>query len=214
MSGSSDLEPTPPTRWAQSGPSHESGYVVSFTRLLDEGADVDGEARLADALAPRGARVLDAGAGLGRVSDGLQRRGHDVTAIEPDSDLVDLSRRRFPQVPVLGVDLLAATPELLAAHGRPPAYDVVVLVGNVMVFLAEDTEVRALVRVGDLLAPEGRVLVGFHPVEGPPGSRDYPWESFAAHVEDAGLVVLHRFGTYGLGPPAEDYVVAVLAADG
>jgi hypothetical protein len=54
------------------------------------------------------------------------------------------------------------------------------------------------------------MLVGFHPVKGPPHSRDYPLEDFERHVSEAGLVVEQRFGTYDLRPASEDYVVAVL----
>jgi hypothetical protein len=47
-------------------------------------------------------------------------------------------------------------------------------------------------------------------VAGPPHSRDYPVQTFLDHVAAAGLQLEHRFGTYQLAPPAEDYVVAVL----
>jgi hypothetical protein len=107
-------------------------------------------------------------------------------------------------------DILALTPALLEAAGRPAAYDLVVVVGNVMVYLADGTETRALRTLAALLVPGGRVLVGFHPQAGPGGSRDYPRPEFEAHVRAAGLVTEQVFGTYDLAPPAEDYVVAVL----
>ena len=107
-------------------------------------------------------------------------------------------------------DILGLSPELLEQQGRPASYDVIVVVGNVMIYLAEDTETRALRTLRDLLAPEGRILVGFNPEKGPQFSRDYPVEDFRAHVEEAGLVVQHRFGSYDLAPPSDDYVVAVL----
>jgi SAM-dependent methyltransferase len=204
-------EDVPPTRWQQAYGEAGSPYAARFEALLDAGEDVDGEARLADVLAPRRpARVLDAGAGIGRVAAGLAARGHDVTAVENDPDLVARSRRRFPEVPVVEADILQLSPALLERAGRPTSYDVVVVVGNVMVYLAEDTEVRALRTLSGLLAPDGRILVGFHPVAGPAHSHDYPVESFLGHVAEAGLDVEHRFGTYQLAPPAGDYVVAVL----
>lgn len=200
----------PPTRWELAGDSRESGYVRTFLEQHEAGSTDDGEARLVDVLAPRGARVLDAGSGVGRVADAVRRRGHDVTAVEKDEALVAISRERFPEVPVVVADLLALTPGLLEEHGRPPAYDVVVVVGNVMVYLADDTAVAALRTLAGLLAPGGRVLVGFHPDQGPHGARSYPFEELAADVAAAGLQVHHRFGTYELHPPADDYVVAVL----
>ncbi len=202
-------EPIPPNRWELMGESR-SRYAECFEDLIDRGQDIDGEARLADVLAPRGARVLDAGSGMGRVADALVRRGHDVTAVEKDPDLVARSRSRFPKVPVVVSDILGLTPARLEAAGRPTSYDVIVAVGNVMVYLADDTEARALRTLGGLLASEGRMLVGFHPQDGPEFSRDYPVDHFRRHATEAGLVVQSVFGTYDLEPPAADYVVAVL----
>lgn len=201
-------EPIPPTRWDVI--AAESRYADCFDRLIAEGQDIDGEARLVDVLAPRRSRILDAGSGMGRVAAALSSRGHDVTAVEKDTGLIARSRDRYPELPVVESDILGLSPGLLEAAGRPPAYDVVVVVGNVMVYLADDTEVRALRTLAGLLAPGGRMLVGFHPRKGPQGSRDYPVEDFRQHVGEAGLVVEQEFGTYDLRPPADDYVVAVL----
>ncbi len=205
-------ETIPPTRWelAETGP--DSPYAQTFESLIEQGQDIDGEARLADVLAPRNARVLDAGSGMGRVSAALAARGHDVTAVEKDPFLVERSHRLFPGVKVLETDILGLSTALLEAAGRPTAYDVVVVVGNVMVYLGEGTETRALWTLGQLLAPGGRMLVGFHSQEGPRGSRDYSVAELTEHVEGAGLEVEQLFGTYDLQPLADDYVVAVLRA--
>ena len=204
--------PEPPTtRWERIADTRETPYVVRFTASLDNGEDVDGEARLADVLLPRGGRVLDLGSGIGRVADALRRRGHDVTAVEKDPALVAISRERFPGVPVLECDLLEVSPQRLVAAGRPSAYDLVVAVGNVLVYLAEDTEVAALRAAASVLAPEGRVLVGFHPVDGPEHAQDYSPDRLRADAREAGLEVRQLFGSYDLAPPAREYVVAVLA---
>ena len=190
--------------------AHDASYAECFEDLIERGEDIDGEARLADVLAPRGARILDAGAGIGRVAAALAARGHDVTAVEKDPDLVARSRARFPDVAVVESDILGLQPGCLEAAGRPTSYDVIVVVGNVMIYLAEDTEVRALRTLGSLLAPKGRILVGFRPHKGPEHSREYPVEDFRRHVSEAGLGLEHVFGTYDLRPAADDYVVAVL----
>lgn len=203
-------EPIPPNRWERLVTGHDSRYADHFAELIDGGEDVNGEARLADVLVPRGARILDAGSGMGRVAAALVARGHDVTAVEKDPDLVARSRDRFPGVTVVESDILGLSPALLDQAGRPASYDLVVVVGNVMVYLAEHTEVRALRTLGDLLTPTGRILVGFHPRKGPPHSRGYPVADFREHVAAAGLEVEQLFGTYDLAPPHEDYVVAVL----
>ncbi|MGI9156947.1 MAG: class I SAM-dependent methyltransferase [Marmoricola sp.] len=198
----------PPTRWEL---ADHTGYGRRFAQLVADGKDIDGEARLADVLAPRGARILDAGSGMGRVAAGLARRGHDVTAVEKDPALVAQSRETFPDVRVVQSDILGLTPALLEAAGRPSSYDVVVVVGNVMVLLAEGTERRALETLGALLAPNGRILVGFHMVGGPQNAHIYPAEEFVADVEAAGLTVQHTLGGYDLNPTDDDYAVWVLA---
>jgi SAM-dependent methyltransferase len=202
--------PVPPNRWELSMTGIESSYAQRFEQLIEQGQDIDGEARLVDVLAPRAATILDAGSGMGRVAGALAVRGHDVTAVEKDPELVTRSRVRYPDVPVVACDLLELTPTLLEAAGRPASYDVVVVVGNVMVYLADDTEVRALRTLRALLAPDGRMLVGFHPRKGPAHSRDYPVERFAEHVAEAGLVLESLHGSYDLRPPSDEYVVAVL----
>lgn len=214
----SDADRTPPpTRWELAGDSRESGYVRTFTEIFEAdptGTGDDGEARLVDVLAPRGACVLDAGSGLGRVAEAVRRRGHRVVAVEKDPALVATSRERFPDVPVVEADLLCLDADLLAAHDQPAAYDVVVVVGNVMVYLADGTEARALRTLAGLLADDGCLLLGFHPVEGPAGSRDYPVTALRAHAADAGLRVDLLAGGYDLRPPVEEYVVAVLRPAG
>jgi hypothetical protein len=80
-----------------------------------------------------------------------------------------------------------------------------------MIFLGEGTEQAVLERVRDLLAPTGRVLVGFHLEAVKAGSRTYPAAEFVADVEAAGLRVVHRFGSYELHEPVDDYAVWVLA---
>lgn len=202
------MDDLPATRWER---GDNSGFAAHFSRLIAAGQDIEGEARLADAMLPRGATVLDAGAGFGRVGAALQARGHHVVAAEKDPDLVAMAAEHYPDLPMLRSDILALTPELLARAGHPTAYDLVVLVGNVIVLLAPDTEQRALRTLTNLLADGGRILVGFH-IEHMHGSaRDYPAEEFVADAGAAGLTVQHRFGGYELQPPNDEYAVVVLA---
>ena len=203
----------PPTRWALAGEGTH-GYGPRFGELVAGGEDVDGEARLADTISPRRARILDAGAGMGRVTAALRSRGHDVTGIEPDRSLVEQSERTYPGIGLLPLDILETTPEVLGAHGRATAYDLVVAVGNVFILLAEDTEQQALGRLRDLLAPRGRMLIGFHLAAGPAGSRTYRPEEFRRDVEAAGLVVDLRAGSYELHPANEEYAVWLLSVAG
>jgi SAM-dependent methyltransferase len=202
----------PPTRWAQAG-ERNVGYGRKFAALVAEGADVDGEARLADVLVGRGAAILDVGSGMGRVAAALSARGHHVVAVEPDADLAAQSRTTYPDLTVIEADAFALTPELLTAAGRPAAYDLVVCVGNVLVLLAEDTERAVLTRLAALLAPGGRILAGFHVAGGGPDfARHYPPTEFVADAEACGLRVDLHAGSYELHPPGDEYAVWVLSA--
>jgi SAM-dependent methyltransferase len=194
----------PPTRWELAGEGNR-GYGETFAQRVAAGEDVHGEARLADALAPRRARIVDVGSGMGRVAAALQARGHRVVATEPDPALREQSQETYPDLDVLPHQALDLDP---AEHGEA---DLVVLVGNVMIYLGEGTERAVLARVRDLLAPAGRVLVGFHLTAVKAGSRTYPAEEFIADVAAAGLRVEHRFGSYELHGPDDDYAVWVLA---
>ena len=51
-----------------------------------------GEARLIDAMAPRGARILDVGCGQGRTGAYLHSRGHRVTGVDLDPHLIERAR--------------------------------------------------------------------------------------------------------------------------
>ncbi|GAB4012360.1 class I SAM-dependent methyltransferase [Nocardioides ultimimeridianus] len=197
-------ESLPPTRWAL-GKDAAPGYGSRFARLVEEGADIVGEGRLADALVPRGARIVDVGSGMGRISAYLQGCGHRVLATEPDPELVEQSRRTYPGLEVLPAEILALPADLGPC-------DLIVCVGNVMTFVAEGTEVACLTRMRSLLAPTGRILVGFHLTGGPSTARSYAPEEFVADVTAAGLVVQHRFGGYALEPVNDQYAVWVLAA--
>jgi SAM-dependent methyltransferase len=205
------------TRWEQAR-AHEraegqGGYGAHFARLLAEGVDIEGEARLADVLAPRGGWILDAGSGMGRVGAALVARGHRVVGVDFDAEILDQSRRTFPELPLLDSRLDELTPAKLTDAGHPTAYDLIVCVGNVMILLAPDSERTVLGNLATLLAPGGRLLVGFALSGAPSGfSRTYPLEEFVADYEAAGPEKVHRFATYDLEPFTDDstYVVHVL----
>ncbi len=214
MSGASDAASPPRTRWARLAAGWggtAGGYAATFARLVAEGADVDGEARLADALLPRAGRVLDVGSGMGRVAAALAARGHEVVAVDPDPGMVAQARGTYPDLRVLEADVLEVDADRLGAEGLPTSFDLAVCVGNTLAYTADGTERAVLARIADLLAPTGRVLSGHHVTGRPEGARAYPVETLAADAEAAGLLVQHHFGSYELHPPGEGYAVVVLA---
>ena len=193
----------PPTRWELAGDGRRF-YGENFAALVADGADVAGEARLADALVGRHARILDVGSGMGRIAAALTARGHDVVATEPDPALREQSLATYADVPVL-------PHEALAIPALEP-FDLIVVVGNVFIYLAEDTERAVLAHLRSLLAPGGRILAGFHLTAIMSGSRTYPADEFPADAATVGLGVDWRFGSYELDPPNDDYAVWVLSA--
>jgi SAM-dependent methyltransferase len=196
------------TRWEQTEEPRQ--YGAHFADLVARGADVDGEARLVDAVAARGSKILDAGSGMGRVGAALQARGHAVVGVDLDADELARSRQIFPSLPVVQARLDRLTADDLGDHGAD--FDLIVCVGNVLVFLAEGTEREVLSRLHALARPGGRLVAGFMVRGGPAEARDYPAGEFAADAEASGWTLEHRFATFELDPWTDDaeFLVAVL----
>ena len=81
-------EPSMWTRLTQENPQHSAAYIQRFRDLAAAGQDLVCEARLVDAMLPRGARVLDAGCGQGRIGGFLAGAGHDVVGVDGDPVLI------------------------------------------------------------------------------------------------------------------------------
>ncbi|MGV8967007.1 MAG: class I SAM-dependent methyltransferase [Cellulomonas sp.] len=198
------------TRWedkANADPSHSRWYVERFRRMAADGADLAGEARLIDAMIPRGSRVLDAGCGPGRVGSELAARGHTVIGVDVDPVLIEAANADHPGSQWLVGDLAELD---LPARDVTEPFDLAVVAGNVMTFLAPGTEVEVLRRVGAHLRTDGRVVVGFG------AGRGYPFETFFADVERAGLAVDGVFSTWDLRPftDTSTFLVALLSRAG
>lgn len=193
-----------PTRWeTDSADGHSHRYVARFRAMAAEGADLTGEARLVDAMAAPGSRVLDAGCGPGRVGAALYERGHTVVGVDVDPVLVAAAVEDHPGPRWLVADLAELD---LPALGVPEPFDAVVCAGNVLVFVAPGTERDVLRRLAAHLVPDGFAVIGFAT------DRDYGLESFDADLRDAGFVLEHRFATWDLRPwhDGADFAVSVL----
>lgn len=177
---------------------HSQWYIDRFRTLATEGADLEGEARLVDAMAERGSTILDAGCGTGRLSGALHRRGHRVVGVDADEKLVAAARADHP-----GPTYAVADLSTLAMEER---FDLVVCAGNVMVFLAPGTEGTVIERLRDHTRPGGRLVIGFRRED------HYPYSQFNVDLRNAELSLEHRFATWGLDPftPDSDFAVNVL----
>lgn len=180
-------------------------YATRFTEMEAQGKDVDGEARFVDALAERRSVILDAGCGTGRVAAALARAGHRAHGIDVDPVLVEAGRAQHPELPLVVLDLARATPDALVARGFPPAYDVIVSAGNVMHFVADGTEEAIVANLAALLAPRGRLVVGFAT------GRAFTHDRLDEHAAGSRLVREHRFADWELRPfhRGSDWAVSV-----
>jgi SAM-dependent methyltransferase len=183
-------------------PEHAKGYAERWKRRAAAGQDLHGEARLLDAMAQRGSRILDAGCGTGRVGGHLARAGHQVVGVDLDPHLIEVARAEQPGARWEVGNL--AELDLREEDGTPMLFDLQVSAGNVLTFLAGAERRPALTALAAHLAPEGRLVVGFGL------DRGYALEDFTADADAAGLVLAQRFSTWDLRPAADDFLVGVL----
>lgn len=168
--------------------------------MAREGHDLEGEARLVDAMVPRGARVMDAGCGPGRTSGALHRMGHRVVGVDADAELIAAARIDHPGPRYVVADLSELD---LPAVGVAEPFDAVVCAGNVMPYLAPGTGGAVMSRIAAHLEPDGFAVVGFGT------NRGYPLDEFDADCRAAGLGLEHRFATWDLRPWHDDADFAV-----
>jgi SAM-dependent methyltransferase len=191
------------TQITQRDPGHSAAYVQRFRTLAAQGSDLAGEARLVDAMVPRGARVLDAGCGPGRVGAFLADAGHTVVGVDGDPVLIAAAEEDHPGPRWIVGDLAELD---LPALGVPEPFDAIVCAGNVMTFLAPGTRGEVLRRLRAHLAPGGRAAIGFG------AGRGYPFEEFLADAAATGWAPDLLLATWDLRPfgPGADFLVAVL----
>lgn len=189
-------------------PEHARGYADRWRRIEASGQDIHGEARLIDAMAARGSRVLDAGCGTGRLGGYLAGAGHRVVGVDLDPTLIEVAREDHPAARWETGNL--AELDLRDAQGQQVLFDLVVCAGNVLTFLSGAERVPALTRIARHLAPGGRFVVGFGP------GRGYPVGRFEDDAASAGLRVRQRFAGWDLQPRSgeEEFLVAVLVPAG
>ena len=106
---------------------------------------------------PRVCHVLDAGCGTGRLAVELERRGHIVTAIDLDPDMVDRARAKSSAIRWLVGDLAKLDDVIDADDG----YDVIVMAGNILNFCAPGSQTAIVHNLVRHLAAGGLLVCGW-----------------------------------------------------
>lgn len=187
---------TDDNRWLRTRRTSGDDYDATYERRAAAGESVHGEADFVEALSPR--TVLDAGCGTGRVGRELARRGVDVVGVDIDDEMLATARHKSPDVDWRTGDL--ASIDL----GR--AFDVVVMAGNVMIFLTPGTEASVVANMARHLVPDGTLVAGFQLQR-----RRLDLATYDAHCEAAGLALAVRYATWDREPFefGGDYAVSV-----
>jgi SAM-dependent methyltransferase len=186
------------TRWEGSG-FRASSYDDAWARLEADGHDPHGEASLVWSYAPRS--VLDAGCGTGRVAIELARRGGadvEVVGVDRDPTMLDRAREKTPDLQWVEADL--------SRVDLRRRFDVVVMAGNVMIFLDPGTEAGVVANMARHASPTGRLVAGFQLRPG-----GYGLDAYDAAAAGAGLVLEDRWSTWDRQPfaPGGDYAVSI-----
>jgi SAM-dependent methyltransferase len=182
------------TRWLDHD-VHGDHYDDAFAARERAGHNVHGEADFAMSLRPRS--LLDAGCGTGRVAVELARRGVDVAGVDLDTRMLETARAKAPELEWHLADLRHVD------LGR--GFDVVLIAGNVMLFVAPGTEAEVVANLARHLGPGGALVAGFQL------DRGLRLAEYDAHCAAANLELEARYATWDGRPFAAggDYAVSV-----
>lgn len=191
------------TRWQNSDAPRGDDYDARWRALAAQGRSIHGEADLVDALLHEagGTRVLDAGCGTGRVAIELAARGYRVTGVDVDPAMLSTARDKAPELAWLQADLA----DLAAVTDE--CFDLIVLAGNVMIFVDPGSEGAVLAAAAGRLVDDGILVAGFQILPDRLSLQRYD-----ELAEAAGLQPVARWSTWNRDPfTGGDYAVTVHA---
>jgi 2-polyprenyl-3-methyl-5-hydroxy-6-metoxy-1,4-benzoquinol methylase len=189
------------SRWQDTDAPRGDAYDARWRQLAAAGQSVHGEADLLESLLREtgGRRVLDAGCGTGRVAIELAARGFSVTGMDLDEAMLAAARAKAPELRWILADLCEASAHL------DSEFDVVVLAGNVMIFVARGTEATVISQLASHVAPGGLFVAGFQLTTG-----RLTLEQYDTACAAAGLELVDRWATWDREPfDGGDYAVSL-----
>lgn len=184
------------SRWSETEAPRGGDYDQRWSELAEQGENIHGEADLVWSLTP--GSVLDAGCGTGRVGIELARRGADVVGVDLDEAMLATAIDKAPDLTWVAADLVDVD------LGR--RFDVVVMAGNVMIFVSPGTEAAVVSNLAGHLEPGGHLVAGFQLRTG-----RLDIDAYDRHAAACGLEPVARYRTWQGDPwrPTDDYVVSV-----
>lgn len=182
----------PGSRWDG---DRAGSYDDKWQRMAAQGQNPHGEVDFVQRFGP--SSVLDAGCGTGRVAIELARRGIESVGTDLDPKMLSEARNKAPELEWVQSDL--ATLNL----GR--AFDVVVMAGNIVLFVEPGTEADVVAGAARHVADGGRLVAGFSLGH---GVTPHDWEQW---LGEAGLVTEARCATWDATPwsDTDTYLVSV-----
>jgi SAM-dependent methyltransferase len=172
------------SRWSDAGAPKGADYDARWAAIAASGGSVHGEADFVCRYQPDS--VLDAGCGTGRVAIELAARGIDVVGVDLDEPMLAEARRKAPQLDWRRADL--------ADVNLDRYFDLVVMAGNVMIFVKPGSERAVVHNLARHIVEGGALVTGFQL------TTPYSLERFDADCASAGLVLENRFATWEAAP--------------
>lgn len=169
-------------------------YDSTYEKRAASGQNVHGEADFVESLGPRS--VLDAGCGTGRVGRELARRGIEVVGVDIDKRMLGTAQSKAPDTEWRLGDL--ANVDL----GRQ--FDVIVMAGNVILFVTPGTEGQIINNMARHLETGGQLVAGFQL-----GPGNITLKHYDLLAQEAGLILTARFSTWDRQPWDESCNYAV-----
>jgi len=175
--------------------SRAGDYDTKWKRMAKAGVNPHGEADFVQRFEP--ASVLDAGCGTGRVAIELAARGLDAAGSDINAEMLAEARVKAPDI--------SWTESDLAELDLGRTFDVVVLAGNVILFVDPGTEAACVAGAARHVEPAGHLIAGFLV------DRDVSADDWEAWLKAAGMQPVARYSTWS-GDPFTDgsnYLVSV-----
>lgn len=185
-------------------------YDAPYAARAAAGIDVHGEANLVEQLlksplnqsrSSEPYRVLDAGCGTGRTAIELARRGVEIVGVDLDEVMLQQARAKAPHLDWRLGDL--------SVIALDKTFDLIVMAGNVMIYLTPGTEAATLANLTKQLNPGGLLVAAFELT--PPS-----WSRLTLALYDQltaveKLTLVARWSTWeqGLWQPGDRYAVSV-----